>query len=236
MDRVAIDPKELLTDTDAFATTLLVVAADGLGVDNVVGRDPEGLVMDVEEHYGVDLPNVLRDRLIAAATLVDTDLFYVDPSSHNVLAQILAGEDLKAAAADLATFPQLAWALTEAWIIAPDPDGFSGEVVDFVLARAVADGFLVLPRSVRRRLKDYDDRDRELPNPIDAIEEINPDLYMMALSLHRERADELDRMVYGNVVELFEQLESLDLKRRDPRFRDRLRELMELLRRESDSE
>lgn len=70
--------KELLKDRSTYATVLLAIALAYLpeGEDDMADIDTEVLFADLEEEFECDIPEENENKLNAAITALNTDLFY----------------------------------------------------------------------------------------------------------------------------------------------------------------
>lgn len=70
--------KELLKDRSTYATVLLAIALAYLpeGEDDMADIDTEVLFTDLEEEFECDIPEENENKLNAAITALNTDLFY----------------------------------------------------------------------------------------------------------------------------------------------------------------
>ncbi|MDB4331258.1 hypothetical protein N9993_01785, partial [bacterium] len=81
-------------DRDVFATTLLIMGLDYYGPDLLTWH-PETIKREIQDDFGVRLPKANFDRLMAAITVVTTDLFFKNLSRFIQLANVLAFDDFQ---------------------------------------------------------------------------------------------------------------------------------------------
>lgn len=201
--------RRLLESPDTYATTLLVWAIDTYGME-CLGWHPTTLKMEIEGDYGVRLPKGNLDKLLAAVTVLTTDLFFKDAARFVQLANVLAGDDFQPDEFEPADAVECAWAVTEALLLVPpdedDPEPFSEEVRRYIGHALKEEGFVRPPDVLRvalggdasaRVAADWG-HDRELSAAIAAED--------------ARRGAEVERVVRDGLGELVAQLESLPLR------------------------
>lgn len=201
-----------LRHPDSYATTLLTLALDVLGGMECLTWHPTTLRMELENAAHCELPDGNFNRLMAAATLLTTDLFWNDVPSFVTLANTLSFGPFQPDIFDPADAEECAWAVTEALLLDPP------EKDQVVLAPAVRgyieyalrnDGLLVVPRALRTVI-DPDEYARG--NRYDGADD--PELFNLTYQYKRSVADEIDTMVEENLAELLDQLRQLPLVHR----------------------
>jgi hypothetical protein len=153
--------RSALADPDAFATTLLLICLDRFGTECLSDPDDPGrgpwhpLVFrdEIRRKFGVVVPSENIHRLMAAITIVTTDLFTTDVKSFIPLANVLAGDDFDPHTWDPADSVECAWAITEYLLLdPPDEDGpepFSEEIRLYIGRQLREEGFVTAPDVLR---------------------------------------------------------------------------------------
>lgn len=82
----------LLASRGTFAFVLMAIAIDKYGSD--MAEDPEVLVMDLESDFSCKIPEEGRNRIQAAMTAMQTNLFFKRPFVFKAIALALADGDI----------------------------------------------------------------------------------------------------------------------------------------------
>ena len=116
--------RELWESPRTFASSLLMLCVDRWGTD-CIGWDPTTLIQEVEEDFGARIPQVNRDKILAAIALLASNAFHVDPIVF--YQTVLAFNDVPATweslGSDDVSAAMMAWAVMEAGLIDMDIDG-----------------------------------------------------------------------------------------------------------------
>lgn len=216
-----MQPTTRATDTGlpdpktAYATVLLLWAMDALGKDeegkwNLFEWHPETIRMEVDDRLPDPLPRAAFDRLMAAVSIVTTDLFYKDAWAFIQLANVLSGDDFSPDEFDPADSMECAWAITEALFMdgmdGDDPEPFSEEVRAYIGRVLHREGY-VTPPDVLRIAKDADHSAE-----VEARFAGNPEgMAAVRAEQERKRANVVD-MIRDSLQGLSAQLSQLQLK------------------------
>ncbi len=201
--------KKVLTDEDTFGTTMLVLAAELLPGDFLQWH-PQTILAELERIGGVDIPQINFDRLMAAITIVTTDLFWRDEDKFVKLCNVLSGTPLDPDVFDPADSIECAWGINEALLLDPpddsDPEPFSDEIRHYVGHVLKEEGY-VSPPDVLKIALDADFSEHVRYNFGD-----DPELSAGIFSMQQGKAQELEDVVKGELKDLFQQLENLPLQ------------------------
>ena len=207
-----------LTNPDTYATVLLVIALDTFGPECLYDPDdpdrgawhPTTFRTMLEEKFGVKLPQANVDKLMAAVTVVTTDLFFTRVDRFITLANILAGDEFDPGVWEKADSVECAWAITEALLLdPPDPDNpepFSDEIRTYV-GLVLRDEGYVTPPDVLKIALDGDFSDKVRYNFSD-----DPEMFEGIYAVQQEKAAEVESVLRDALTELSQQLQSLPLK------------------------
>lgn len=149
MDRI----RRLLESPDTFGTILLVLCVDTwpecLGDKDDPTRGPwhpATFRAELEQHFGAKVPPGNIDKLMAAVTIVTTDLFFTNVRSFIPLANVLAGDEFDPRVWEPADVVECAWGITEALLLDPpdndNPEPFSDEIRYYIGAVLKEEGFV----------------------------------------------------------------------------------------------
>src|SRR5690606_21189804 len=108
--------------------TLLAIAVDTyfdpdpkIGAGHIVGSNrwsPETIAMELEDDYNIRIPQLNRDKLFMAISLVTSDDFFCRLRRFIDACNVLSGSELSSAF-DYADAMECAWGMTEALLIQP---------------------------------------------------------------------------------------------------------------------
>ncbi len=210
--------QHLLRDPDTFATTMLVIAVEAFGPECLYDRDdpdrgpwhPTTFRTMLEEKFGCQLPKANLDKLMAAVTVVTTDLFFGSVMSFIPLANILAGDEFDPDTWEKADAVECAWAITEALLLDPpdgdNPEPFSDEVRTYV-GMVLRDEGYVTPPDVLKIAIDGDFSDKVRYNFSD-----DPEMFEGIYSVQRGKTEEVESILRENLLGLSQQLEALPVR------------------------
>lgn len=211
--------RRLLASEDAYASTLLVLAVDQFGFDEETGQPrvfewhPATVKAALEERFDVALPKLAFDRLMAAVTVVTTDLFFKDVTCFIPLANALAGDDFEPGEFEPADSVECAWAVTEALLLSPpdeqDPEPFSDEI-RYYIGHVLREEGYVTPPDVLRIALDADFSDRVAYDFAD-----DPELFGAIYENQAAKAKDVETVIRESLLELVGQLQGLPLQHGD---------------------
>lgn len=208
--------RELLESGEAYATTMLVLCWDAFCNHGERGDDwmqwhPAAMRTNVQEHFGVKLPEITFDRLMAAISVLTTDEFFQNLRSFIPLANVLAGSEFDPETFDPADSAECAWAVTEALLLSPPEDDqqqpvFSDEIRKYI-GRVLHNEGYVKPPDV---LKIAIDGDFSAQVTYDFSDD--PEMFGMIHHVQTGKTDDIERVVRESLLELALQLKTLPLR------------------------
>ncbi len=218
--------RDALMDPESFATTLLVVARDVLSPEE--GQNPmepgadfwhwtkETIRDELGDVFGgIEIPELNLDKLMAAIAIVSTDLFYHDTRRFIILANVLCGTPFQPDVLDLADVAECAWAVTEAYLLDPFPEGqspYAPEIADYVGFMLSEEGF-VRPPGVLSELGAGSDVSAKMSQEWSD----DPEMFSAIWESNDRKTSELEQMLQENVAELYRQLSALQLQNGEAR-------------------
>jgi hypothetical protein len=135
-----------LSDNSSFATPLLLGVAEFYGPE-LLEWDPETILRELEEDFGLKLSQGCFDRLMAAITVVSTDMFTGDLPTFIHICNVLAGSPL-GDEFDPASVLEMSWAITEASYLTMNSNEsmqFSDDIKHYIVAACREEGLLNVP-------------------------------------------------------------------------------------------
>lgn len=209
--------KALLANPDAFGTALLVLCLDAFGPECLHDPDdpdrgpwhPTTFRAELERHFGATLAEGNLARLVAAVTVVTTDLFWKNAAAFVTLANILAGDDFNPGVWDKADSAECAWAVTEALLLDPpdkdDPEPFSAEVRHYIGAVLRDEGYVTPPDVLRVALG------ADFAGKVRYEYADDPQMFEAVYSTQQAKTAEIEEVLRDQLLALREQLLSLPL-------------------------
>lgn len=200
--------RSILTNSDTYATTLLVWAIECYGTE-CLKWSPSTIKLELEQQFGCRLPKDNFDKLVAAVIIVTSDMFFKNVSRFIPLANVLAGDDFDPDEFEKADVVECAWAVTESLLLNPpdedDPEPFSDEVRHYIGQVLHDEGFVAPPDILKIALDaDHSDWIKEFADDQELMAEINAN--------QQSKAEEVNTILKDGLAELIQQLQSLPLR------------------------
>lgn len=149
--------QHLWTSPDTFATSLLLLTIDNYSTE-ALSWDPATLIIEIEEDFDVDLPQLTFDKLMVAARLLTSDNFYQSLPDFISWCNVLNGSRLNPELWDMADAYEVSWGITEAALIEPpdEDEPFSKEILAYIGSVLDDEGIMNPPDILRLALRDTD--------------------------------------------------------------------------------
>jgi hypothetical protein len=148
--------QEAWTSKDTFASVLLTLFLDRFGTEALTW-DPTTITLEIEEEFGVDLPQLPLDKLLVGIQLLTTDRFYKSLPDFISFCNVLNGDTYRPDMWDPADAEEVAWGITEALLIYPpednDPEPFTDEIRAYIGATLDREGLINPPDILRIALR-----------------------------------------------------------------------------------
>jgi len=148
--------QEAWTSKDTFASVLLTLFLDRFGTEALTW-DPTTITLEIEEEFGVDLPQLPLDKLLVGIQLLTTDRFYKSLPDFISFCNVLNGDTYRPDMWDPADAEEVAWGITEALLIYPpednDPEPFTDEIRTYIGATLDREGLINPPDILRIALR-----------------------------------------------------------------------------------
>lgn len=200
--------RTIWTGDASFATTLLVLFVDTYGTEGFTW-DPETIRMEIEDDFGVKLPQANYDRLITAIRIVTSDDFNQSLPDFVSFCNILSGDTYDPRTWDPAEAIEIAWGVTEAMIIEP-PDGeepFTEEIRAYIGAVLDSEGIMQPPDVLRLAI-----RDKDLKTQVQGDFSDDPMMFNAINDFEKGKTDEINTAVRNQLMRLSQQLEALPVR------------------------
>lgn len=204
-------PQAFLTDPTTLTTPLLLLLVDTYGMECLEWA-PETIRMQLESDFGIKLPKLTADRLMAGIMLLTTDYFFKSLPRFLELANVLSGEQFDPGTLSLPGAMDCAWALTEALIIWPpdEEEPFTDEIRGYLKVILMQEGFVTPPDILRLAL---DGDISQLVN--DTWAESDPELFTAAYEMNQAKSADVNTGIRETLTALSRQLRELPLKNGD---------------------
>lgn len=129
--------QRLLRDPETFATVVLAIYVSGYEPEEVreaLSWTPTSYRMELEDRYHIQIPDLLVEKLAAAASILLTDRFYRSVRGFIEICNTLSGSSVTPGVFDPADSMECAWGITEALLLEP-PDSeepFSEDILYYI--------------------------------------------------------------------------------------------------------
>jgi len=192
-----------------FASVLLTVFLDRFGVEGLQW-DPATIVLEVEDEFDVDLPQVSLDKLLVAINIVTSDAFYRSLPDFVTFCNVLSGDTYRPDMFDPADSAEVAWGITEGLLLSPpeeEQDGpFSDEIRAYIGAVLDQEGIINAPDVLKIAL-----RKANVSDAADAFSD-DPTMFNAIYDVEAGKSDEIDNIIRAKVQMLLGQLQALQLQ------------------------
>lgn len=208
--------RTLLTSDDTFATTLLVWFMDTYPEQDEEGHlaclkwSPETIKMELDRAAGTPIPKVVFDKLMAAITIVTTDMFFKNVKTFIPIANILAGDDFQPDELEPPDAAECAWAITEALLLYPpdeeDPELFCDEIRTLIGFTLKEEGFVTPPDVLRIALGG------DFTAQVSSDFADDPEMFSGIYAVQQGKKTDVELILREGLSELIQQLTALPLR------------------------
>lgn len=171
--------------------------------------DPATIVMEIEEDFDVDLPQVAIDKLMVAINILTSDAFYNSLPDFITFCNVLSGDTYRPDMFDPADSAEVAWGMTEGLLIAPpEEDGegpFSEEIRAYIGAVLDSEGIINAPDILQIALR--------RANISDAANQFSddPEMFGAIYDVEAGKTAEINQIMREKATMLVGQLQALQL-------------------------
>lgn len=199
---------QVWANKDTYATVLLVLLADQYGPE-AFEWTAETITMSVAEDFGVTMPRINVDKLMVAIDLLTSDSFYQSLPDFVTHCNVLSGDTYDPEAWDPADSSEIAWGITEAFIIEPpdEEEPFNEEILAYIGAVLDQEGIMQAPDVLRIATRNVQD----LVGQVSAEFSDDPEMFSAIHGLEAGKTQEINNYVKANIAALAKQLEQLPL-------------------------
>lgn len=197
-------------DEDAYATTLLEIAASIFG-EELFEWDPETIQLELEAEFHVKPALEAFNKLMAGVMIVTTDWFYQSLPDFINLCNVLNNGVIDTRVWDPADALEIAWGITEALLIwPPDPKNenpFKDDILGYIGHAVRAEGIMVPPDVLRLGVR----ADDNIWDMVQGEFSDDPTMFAAIYDMEKQKTEEINNEVKRRLVQLFQQLDSMGL-------------------------
>ncbi len=200
-----------LASEETLGTVLLVACMDAFGIE-FFEWEPETLDAEISTRFGVDMPDVNRDKLWALVTALTTDLFYKSLETFIPTCNALNGSEADFDNYDPVTGEEAAWGIVEVTLVDPPEEGdaadrFTHEIKRYIALTLESEGVTTPPLFLKPYTESDTDPDEE------AGISMGPDEHMVAMYAKRQAGarEEIEGYVREQLSMLTTQLMALPM-------------------------
>jgi hypothetical protein len=199
--------KQLLSNPDTFATTLVAILIDQYGTEALTWS-PETIRLELHDDFQVQVPQVCIDKIMAAICILTTNDFYKSLPRFIQLCNVLADDTFNPLVFDPADSFEMAWAITEAMLLSPpeEDEPFTEEIRFYIGHMLTEEGVVNPPDVLRIAIQDV-----TIEDPLAGDTE-DPAMYAAFYESQRSKSAEISAMLKRQIDELFAELQALDLR------------------------
>ena len=219
--------RALLLSEESFATPLFLLVMDQYGPE-AMQWSPETIRLELEQDFHLKLPKATLDKIMAAISIVTTNVFYKDVTRFIELCNILSGDDFQPDEFEPADAEEMLIAITEALLLWPpddDPEDteFSPEIREYIRQVLGQQGILK-PFDVLRLAFSKDEASK-----VDVEYADDPEMYSAIYETQQNKTDELKLVYLENMSALTQQLQLRPLQ--EGTTENAVRQLLSLVQR-----
>lgn len=202
-------------DRETFGTVLLALFIDEYSTE-ALDWDPETIRLQIKSDYGVELPRVNMDKLMAMITIMTTNLFQTSVEAFTQIANALNGSTADFSNWDPPTAEECAWAITEHTLNQPPKskatfaDEYSVDVRRYIGVILEQEGILNPPDVLR--IAELDETSQKNADETFADD---PEMYNGFYQLGQSKAEDITNYVRGRIRLMMKQLNEVPLQNRD---------------------
>lgn len=199
---------DLITNEDTHGATMLVWLFDRFGPE-ALNWHPAVIRQEIAQTVGTTPNDLVFDKLMAAITIVTTDLFFKSADAFQVIASAITGGGFSPDQFDPPDAAECAWAVTEAMLLDPqddNPEPFSLDVCRLIGRILRNEGYLSPPDVLRIAIGPEDDSGRLREDYGD-----DPETLAMIQAGQEQKNQEINETIKDGLSSLLQQIESLTL-------------------------
>lgn len=201
--------QEAWTSKETFASVLLTIFVDRFGTEALTWS-PETILLEIEEEFDVDLPQIVFDKLMAGIQILTTDRFYRSLPDFINFCNVLGGDSYRPDMWDPADAEEIAWGITEAMLIYPpendQAEPFTDEIRAYIGAMLDREGLINPPDVLRIALRSA----RVSPSITDFSDD--PQMFNAIYDLEEGKRADIEESVRLKTKLLAAQFKALPLK------------------------
>lgn len=138
----------ILASPFSMATVLYSICIRHFG-EQVHDWEPETVWMELRDEFGVEIPPINHDRLMALLTAISTNQFYQNWAGFSLISHAITGDENPMDDSDPLLPAQMAWAVTEVKLNDEARHEFSHDVSAAVGQLLWDDGFVHPPHALK---------------------------------------------------------------------------------------
>lgn len=134
----------ILVNPYTMGTVLYAIAVRQYG-EEVHDWEPETVFLELQDDFGVEIPAINHDKLMALLTAVSTNSFYENFAAFSLISHTLNNDENPLDQSDPLLPAEMAWAVTEVQLVDDTPGKFGVDVAHAVGVFLQEDGFTSPP-------------------------------------------------------------------------------------------
>ena len=205
-----LKPAQVFSSPDMHASCLLLMAVDSWGLD-CMQWEPETFTTAVRDEFGVALHGLNFDKLQAAVSLVNSNLYHRSPGAFCAINKALSFKPVNPNEFNVCSLDDVLWGTTEAKLLEGPEDyveqGFTHDISRYVGQLLQAEGVTNPPSNLS--FAEYDD---SIASSTEMSEFADPTAWKMTMQRQEGEIEDMNRFMGINLMRLFKQLKALPLK------------------------
>lgn len=224
--------KQLLEDPDIYASSLLLLLFDNFDKE-VLDWSPPIIQTELEKEFGTDIPSINYDKINAALSLFNTNLYHVSLEAFASVNNAFSGRLVSPSSFYPNTPSTLMWGVTESLLIEGPEEfqerGFSHNIALYTGYTLALDNIVSPPK-----LLGFAEYSNTEPSPVDMSHQ-QPE----GIDQHFWELNDMEKVNLINennekLLEMAKEITTLPLEDTDPDFIENIKNNLQLLIRNSD--
>jgi len=204
-----LKPADIFSRPDMYASCLLLMAVDSWGTE-CLEWEPETFTSAVRDEFGVALHALNYDKLNAAVSVVQTNLYHRSIGAFCAINKALSFKTVSPNEMNICSLDDVLWGTTEAQLLEGKEEyveqGFTQDISRYVGQLLEAEGVMTPPSNLL-----FAKYQEHVAEAVKNSEFDDPMTWKMHMSREEDELKEMNQFMGVNLMRMFKQLKVLPL-------------------------